>query len=67
MNLSEVSERIGTSKLFLGRILDSEEICMVECTMLKSQLAFNKLDLLNRFQDQEAREEENIQELMKDL
>ena len=64
MKAAEAVKHLPISEFFLERICGDREYDMVEIVALRSELAFNKLDLMNRFYFADQREEAIIKELM---
>lgn len=64
MRAREAVEHLPVSEYFLKHIHGDREYEMVEIVALRSELAFNKLELMNRFHFTEQREEAIIKELM---
>lgn len=67
MTPREASEHLPISERFLKRIHGDREYNMVEIVALRSELALNKLDLMNRFYDYNQTRYELTEDMMREL
>ena len=67
MTPREASEHLPISERFLKRIHGDREYSMVEIVALRSELALNKLDLMNRFYDYNQTRSDLTEEIMREL
>lgn len=67
MTPREASEHLPISERFLKRIRGDREYSMVEIVALRSELALNKLDLMNRFYDYNQTRYDLTDDMMREL
>lgn len=67
MRAREASEHLPISERFLKKIHGDREYGMVEIVALRSQLAFDKLELMNRFYDYNQTRYELTEEMIREL
>ena len=67
MRAREASEHLPISERFLKKIRGDREYDMVEIVALRSELALNKLDLMNRFYDYNQTRYELTEDMMREL
>lgn len=67
MRAREASEHLPISEFFLKTINGDREYNMVEVVALRSKLAFDKLELMNRFYDYDQTRYDLTEEIMREL
>lgn len=67
MRAREASEHLPISERFLKKIRGDREYNMVEIVALRSELALNKLDLMNRFYDYNQTRYDLTEDMMREL
>lgn len=67
MTPREASEHLSISEPILKRIRGDREYSMVEIVALRSELALNKLDLMNRFYNYNQTRYELTDDMMREL
>ena len=67
MTPREASEHLPISESFLKRIRGDREYNMIEIVALRSELALNKLDLMNRFYNYNQTRYELTDDMMREL
>lgn len=67
MRAREASAHLPISERFLKKIHGDREYSMVEIVALRSELALNKLDLMNRFYDYNQTRYDLTDDMMREL
>lgn len=67
MTPREASEHLSISESVLKKIRGDREYSMVEIVALRSELALNKLDLMNRFYNYNQTRYELTDDMMREL
>ena len=67
MTPREASEHLPISESFLKRIAGDRDYDMIEIVALRSELALNKLDLMNRFYNYNRTRYELTEDMMREL
>lgn len=67
MTPREASEHLPISESFLKRIRGDREYNMIEIVALRSELALNKLDLMDRFYNYNQTRYELTDDMMREL